>query len=103
VPADHPDDDARIDELYGLPVGDFVAAREALARELRSAGRKDAAAAVHSLRRPTIVPWSINQVARTHADQVADLVAATASTPISVPPAVGAARSSISSRTPPPP
>jgi hypothetical protein len=66
----------RIDELFGLPASEFVAAREALARELRAAGRKDAAAEVHALRRPTVVAWSINQIARTHADQLADLVAA---------------------------
>jgi hypothetical protein len=76
VPAADPDDDARIDDLYALQAAEFVAAREALARELRTAGRKDAAAEVHALRRPTVVASSINQVARTHADQVADLVAA---------------------------
>jgi hypothetical protein len=66
----------RIDELFGLPAGEFVAAREALARELRAAGDKDAAGEVHALRRPTVVAWSVNQVARSHAAQVEQLVAA---------------------------
>jgi hypothetical protein len=68
--------DARIDELFGLPAGEFVAARDGLARELRAAGERTAAAEVRALRRPTVVAWSINQVARTHATDVAALVAA---------------------------
>jgi hypothetical protein len=66
----------RIDELYGLPAGEFVAAREALAREARAAGHKDIAGAVHALRRPTVVAWSVNQVARSHPTQVSALVEA---------------------------
>lgn len=68
--------EVRIDELFALPASEFVAAREALARELRAAGNQDVAGEIHALRRPTVVAWAINQVARTHASRVAELVAA---------------------------
>ena len=68
--------EVRIDDLFALPASEFVAAREALARELRAAGRQDLAGEIHALRRPTVVAWSINQVARTLGDRVAELVAA---------------------------
>jgi hypothetical protein len=66
--------DPRVAALYGLPASEFVTAREALARELRAEGRGDRSAAVHALRRPTVVAWSINQVARTQAARVSALV-----------------------------
>lgn len=68
--------EVRISELFGVPTTDFVTAREALARELRTVGHKSLAAEIHSLRRPTVVAWAINQVARTHPDRIAALVAA---------------------------
>jgi hypothetical protein len=44
---------------------------------LRAAGHPDRAAAVHALRRPTTVAWSINQVAREAAHRVEGLIGAT--------------------------
>lgn len=55
------------DELYGLPMDHFVPARAALARELRSAGRGDEAAAVAALRKPSVAAWAVNQLVRTQA------------------------------------
>jgi hypothetical protein len=50
--------DARIDELYQLPPGEFTAARNALATTLSG----DEAREVKQLAKPTIVPWAINQL-----------------------------------------
>src|SRR5688500_10764272 len=63
------------DELFGLDPEAFVAARDALARRLRGAGRKDEAAAVKGLRRPTVAAWALNQLARRHGDEVRALIA----------------------------
>lgn len=57
--------DRRIDALFALPAGEFVAARDALAKQVRAEGDKDAAAEVKALRRPTVAAWAVNQVART--------------------------------------
>src|SRR4051812_17139068 len=53
-----------IDELYTVDPSEFVARRNALAKELRAAGDRDAAAEVSKLRRPTVVAAALNQLAR---------------------------------------
>jgi hypothetical protein len=63
-----------VDELYELEPGRFVAARDQLVRQLRVAGDREAAVAVKSLRRPTVVAWALNQVARAHPEEVAELI-----------------------------
>jgi hypothetical protein len=50
--------------LYGLGAGEFVAARDQLARSLRAAGRRDLAAGVKALRRPTVVAAQLNRALR---------------------------------------
>ncbi len=50
--------ESQIDELYQRPLGEFVAARDALARTLD----RPAAATVRRLVKPTLVPWAVNQV-----------------------------------------
>ena len=50
--------DAKIDELYRLPLAEFTAARNALAKTLS----KDDAKVVKALEKPTVVPWAVNQV-----------------------------------------
>ncbi len=52
------------DRLYGVPRGEFVRARNALAARLREAGDADAAAAVNRLAKPSPPVWAINQLAR---------------------------------------
>ena len=44
------------DELYQQPLGEFIAARNALAKTLAGAE----AAHVHALGKPTVVPWAVN-------------------------------------------
>jgi hypothetical protein len=53
------------DELYGLPLREFVPARDALAKRLRGEGRREDAAAVKALRRPSVAAWTVNQLMRT--------------------------------------
>jgi hypothetical protein len=50
--------DRQIDELYQLPLAEFTAARNALAK---TAGGADATL-VKRLVKPTVVPWAINQL-----------------------------------------
>ena len=50
--------DDQIDDLYRLPLDEFTAARNALAKSLTGA----AAQRVRALAKPTVVPWAINQV-----------------------------------------
>jgi hypothetical protein len=51
-------------QLYGLPLEDFTRERDANARELRAGGRRDAAAEVAKLQKPTQVAWAVNRLAR---------------------------------------
>ena len=62
--------------LYGLPLDEFTPARDALAKELGAAGRKEEAAEVKSLRKPSVAAWALNRTARDHPDTIAALRAA---------------------------
>lgn len=57
-------------ELYGVRPEEFTAARNALAKQLKADGRKDDAAVVAKLRRPTLGAWALNQVAHSEPDLV---------------------------------
>ena len=70
------DVDDEIDRLFGLPLDEFTAARDALARELRKAGERAAAERVKALRKPPISVWTVNQLARKERMQVRSLVTA---------------------------
>lgn len=65
-----------VDHLYQLKPGDFVAARDELAKRLKAEGDRHASAEVKRLRRPTVVAWALNQVARSRPDDVAALIEA---------------------------
>ena len=69
------DVDAVTDELYALPPGTFTSSRDAEVKKARAAGDKAAATRIAALRRPTVVAWLANQLARQHADEVEPLVA----------------------------
>ncbi len=62
-----------VDELYGLPFDEFVPARNALARELRKAGKRDEAAEVSALRKPSVAAWAVDQLVRTQRQVVSEL------------------------------
>ena len=68
--------DEEIDRLYELPLGEFVAARNALAKAAKAAGDREGAAAVAALKKPSVTAWALNQVARAHPAEVEALVAA---------------------------
>jgi len=50
--------DPQIDGLYRLPLEEFTAARTALAKTLTG----EAARGVRALKKPTTVPWAVNQI-----------------------------------------
>ena len=52
------------DDLYGLNLADFTAARDRLSRRLKREGRRDEAADVSKLRRPPTSAWALNVLAR---------------------------------------
>ena len=57
------------DDLFTLDPEEFVAARDALVRDLKKTDN-DAAKAVAKLRRPTVPAWALNVVARKHPKKV---------------------------------
>jgi hypothetical protein len=52
-------------DLYGLPLERFTEDRNALAKQLRGEGRRDEAAEVSKLRKPSAAAWAVNQLVRT--------------------------------------
>lgn len=61
-------------DLYSLPIGEFTAERDRLARRLADEGSKEDAVAVSRLRKPTTDAWALNQVARTRPELIEQLV-----------------------------
>ena len=55
-----------VDRIFGLPLGEFVAARNKLARRLRKEGLTEDAERVAALRKPSVAVWAVNQLARRH-------------------------------------
>jgi hypothetical protein len=55
--------ESELDRLYGLPLEEFTAARNELASRLRGEGRRDEAEEVKRLAKPTLVAWTVNQLA----------------------------------------
>ena len=54
------------DDLYGLPLGEFTAARDALAKRLRGEKRREDADFVKGLKRPSVAAGAINLAVREH-------------------------------------
>jgi hypothetical protein len=67
--------ETRIAALYGEPPGKFVAARTALAKTLASEGDRAGAARVRELKRPSLLAWALNALARTRQAAIAELLA----------------------------
>ncbi|WP_454042606.1 hypothetical protein [Cellulosimicrobium sp. Marseille-Q8652] len=68
------DVDALLDELYALPLEQFVVARTAASKRIKASGDAVGAERVGRLPKPTVAAWVVNQVAREHPDEVAALV-----------------------------
>jgi hypothetical protein len=59
---DRPDIDAEIDRLYQLPLEEFVSARNDRALRARAEGDGEAALRLHSLAKPAVSAWAVNQL-----------------------------------------
>jgi hypothetical protein len=68
--------DAALAALYQLPLEQFVATRDQLARRLRAAGDRATARRVAALRRPPVSAWAANQLAHVAPNGVAELLEA---------------------------
>jgi hypothetical protein len=66
--------DEVIDRLFDLAPGEFVAARDAAARQTRADGDREGGDEIAALRRPTVVAWLTNQLARQRADEIAQFL-----------------------------
>lgn len=53
-----------LDRLYALPLNEFTAARDEIAKRLRGEGERDLADQVKGLHKPTVAVWLVNQLAR---------------------------------------
>ena len=67
------------DELYGLALEDFTAARTRYEKEARQAGDRELAATVHHLGKPNVAAWLANQLVRERRDELQALSALGAS------------------------
>jgi hypothetical protein len=59
-----PETDDDIGRLFSVRPAEFVGERNATAKKLKAAGRRDDAVAVEKLPRPTLSVWAVNQIAR---------------------------------------
>jgi hypothetical protein len=63
-----------IDRLYALPLDEFTARRNELAKRLKKQGEEDAADEVTALVKPSVPAWTINQLARRQKKEVQALL-----------------------------
>ena len=63
-----------IDRLYALPLEEFTAERDELAKRLRKKDDRDSAAQVKALKKPSVAAWAVNQVQRDRPDEVRELI-----------------------------
>jgi hypothetical protein len=63
-------------DLYGLALDEFIPARAALVKSLRTDGQRDEADRVSKLRKPSVAAWAVNQLVRTQPRGIASLVEA---------------------------
>jgi hypothetical protein len=68
--------DQDVDELFKLPLAEFIAARDTLARRLKQSGRADDAALVKALAKPSVSAWTVNQLYWNHRNAFEELLAA---------------------------
>lgn len=61
------------DDLYGLPLDEFIPQRTALVRALRADKQRDEANVVAALRKPSVAAWAVNQLVRTQGAAVQEL------------------------------
>lgn len=69
---------ATIEDLYRAELSEFVAVRKRLADELKAAGKKELAAQVSKLGRPSVSAWAVNRLWWQQRELFAELLAAAA-------------------------
>src|SRR5688572_10700972 len=70
--------ESAIAELYGGSLEDFVRRRDALAKTLRTSGRRESATLVKNLRKPSRLAWGLDLAATGSAGAIDSLDAAVA-------------------------
>ena len=65
-----------LDRLYALPLNEFTAARDEIAKQLRDEGERELADQVKGLRKPSVAVWLVNRLARERQVDVKRLVKA---------------------------
>jgi len=65
-----------VDELFKLPLAEFIDARNSLARQLKQSGRADDANLVKTLAKPSVSAWTVNQLYWQHREAFDTLIAA---------------------------
>jgi hypothetical protein len=60
-------------ELYGLSLDEFIPARAALVKSLRTEDQRDEAERASKLRKPSVAAWAVNQLVRTEPRDIASL------------------------------
>jgi hypothetical protein len=68
--------EAELRELHHGPLGEFTAARNALAKQLDKSGDKDAAAEVKSLPKPSVSAWAVNRLFEREPEKMRELLEA---------------------------
>ncbi|HSE33864.1 MAG TPA: hypothetical protein VLA93_19995 [Pyrinomonadaceae bacterium] len=68
--------DDEVDSLFTLPLGEFIAARKALAVQLKKDKRANEAEYVNTLTKPSISAWTVNQLYWNYRDEFDDLIEA---------------------------
>jgi hypothetical protein len=63
-----------IDDLFALPLDEFTAARNELAKRLKREGDAETAEAVRALPKPSVAAWTVNQLARRDPEAVRSLL-----------------------------
>lgn len=67
--------DTEIQHLYGLPLGEFTAARNTLAKQLKKGGDKEGADEVGSLPKPSVSAWAVNHLFTVAPEEMEELLA----------------------------
>jgi hypothetical protein len=65
-----------VDELYKVPIREFIPARDRLAKKLAAAKQVERAREVKALRRPNVAAWVVNQLAQRNAAALRRLIGA---------------------------
>jgi len=66
--------DAVTDELYGLPLDQFIEVRNARAKAMAASGDRSSAASVRKLPKPSVAAWLGNVLVRQHRGAVDELI-----------------------------